>query len=199
MTSKKSAPGECLSQIADRRALAPCRVALIFILVTFIFTSGCQDSRRGIYPGETAPDVLGVDLDGHPLSLHSVKGQVLLVNFWATWCGPCIAELPALQSLHDKLKDRGFRVVGVAIDDSPENIREAVSKNHITYPVVLDEEGKSKRKFEIKGMPESFVLDAEHKVLVIQDPADGTPVTKIIGPREWDQIHALQAFQALVQ
>jgi peroxiredoxin len=110
-----------------------------------------------------------------------------------------MAELPALQALHEKLKDKGFVVVGVAVDDSPENIKEAVSSNHITYPIVLDEEGKSKRKFEIKGMPESFVLDAQHKVVVIQDPEDGTPVTKIIGPREWDKIRALQVFQALVQ
>lgn len=174
-------------------------LVLSLSLANSAFLVACNDSRRGVNPGETAPDIIGVDVNGQPTSLHAINGRVLLVNFWATWCGPCMAELPALQALHEKLKDKGFVVVGVAVDDSPENIKEAVSSNHITYPIVLDEEGKSKRKFEIKGMPESFVLDAQHKVVVIQDPEDGTPVTKIIGPREWDKIRALQVFQALVQ
>ena len=108
-------------------------------------------------------------------------------------------ELPALQSLHTKLRDRGFQVVGVAVGDSSENIREAVTRFGITFPVIIDEAGLSKRKFEVKGLPESFVLDAEHRVLLVQDPGDGSPVTKIIGPREWTQNRALQLFQALVQ
>lgn len=170
--------------------------ALLVYGVAFV---GCSDSRRGISPGETAPDVVGVDLNGAQVSLHQVPGRVLLVNFWATWCGPCMEELPALQALHEKLQGSGFSVVGIAIDDPAENVREAVACNKITYPVLLDEAGKSKRSFEIKGMPESFVLDAQRKVVVVSDPDDGMPVTKIIGPRQWDHIQALQVFRALVQ
>jgi thiol-disulfide isomerase/thioredoxin len=143
--------------------------------------------------------VQGVDLQGVSTSLHSIQGKTLLVNFWATWCAPCMQELPALQSLHTQLQDRGFKVVGIAVGDSVENIREAVARFGITFPVIVDEAGKSKRKFEVKGLPESFVLDAERRVLVVQDPGDGSPVTKIIGPREWTQNRALQLFKALVQ
>jgi cytochrome c biogenesis protein CcmG/thiol:disulfide interchange protein DsbE len=168
-------------------------------VVSALLLFGCSDSRRGIYPGEIAPDVKGVDLQGATTSLHAIKGKALLVNFWATWCAPCMQELPALQSLHTKLRDRGFQVVGVAVGDSAENIREAVARFGITFPVIIDEAGLSKRKFEVKGLPESFVLDAEHRVLLVQDPGDGSPVTKIIGPREWTQNRALQLFQALVQ
>ena len=168
-------------------------------VVSALLFFGCSDSRRGIYPGEIAPDVAGVDLQGNAVTLHSLKAKVTLVNFWATWCAPCMEELPALQELHTKLHDKGFQVVGVAIDDSVGNIQEAVSRFGVTYPVIVDESAKSKRKFEVKGLPESFVLDAKLKVLVIQDPADGAPVTKIIGPRQWSQNRAMQMFKGLLQ
>ncbi len=171
---------------------------LLVVAAAFVFF-GCSDSRRGIYPGETAPDVVGVNLAGQPFSLHQVQGRVVLVNFWATWCAPCMAELPALERLHKSLSGQGFSVVGIAVDDSLDNIKEAVAQNGITYPVLLDEKGKSKRLFELKGFPESFVLDAQKKVMIITDPGDGAPVTKIIGPREWSQNRALQVFQALLQ
>jgi peroxiredoxin len=168
-------------------------VALAFLIC------GCKDSRRGIFPGEIAPDVAGVDISDKTATLHGQQGKVILVNFWATWCAPCVAELPALQAAYDQLKDKGFVVVGVAVDDTFANVKEAVARYKITYPILIDEAGESKRKFEIRGLPESFVLDSQRKVLVINDPADGTPVTKIIGPREWSKIEALQVFQALVQ
>ncbi len=172
---------------------------LHLVVALAFFICGCKESRRGIFPGEIAPDVAGVDVSDKPATLHGQKGKVILVNFWATWCAPCVAELPALQALYDQLKDKGFEVVGVAVDDSLANIREAVARYKITYPILIDEAGESKRKYEIRGLPESFVLDGQRRVLVINDPVDGTPVTKIVGPREWSKIEALQVFQALVQ
>lgn len=171
---------------------------LLVVAAAFLFTA-CSDSRRGIYPGEIVPDIEGVDLAGKPLSLHQVQGKIVLVNFWATWCAPCMAELPDLERLHQALRHQGFTVLGVAVDDSSENIIEAVKQNSLTYPVLLDEKGKSKRQFELKGFPESFVLDANKRVMIITDPGDGMPVTKIIGPREWSHKQALQVFQGLLQ
>lgn len=179
-----------------RSALTP--LLLIVVAAAFLF-GACSDSRRGIYPGEIAPDVAGVDLVGQPLALHQVAGKVVLVNFWATWCAPCMAELPALEELYKSLRGQGFTIVGVAVDDTLENIKDAVQRNGITYPVLLDEQGKSKRLFELKGFPESFVLDSKKQVMIITDPGDGAPVTKIIGPRQWSQNRAVQMFQGLLQ
>jgi thiol-disulfide isomerase/thioredoxin len=163
------------------------------------FIGGCSDGRRGVNPGDSAPEIKGVDPSGAPLSLQSIQGKVILLNFWATWCTPCMAELPGLQALYDKLKDKGFVVVGVALDDTPENVKEAQAQFNITYPILMNEGSQCKRAYEIKGLPESYVLDSEHKVLVVQDPEDGAPLTKIIGPREWSKNRALQVFQGLLQ
>jgi thiol-disulfide isomerase/thioredoxin len=182
--------------VKTRFALTP--LLLFVVAAAFVFVA-CTGSRRGIYPGEIVPDVTGLDLAGQPMSLHQVSGKVVLVNFWATWCAPCMAELPGLESLYQSLRDKGFTVVGVAVDDTLDNVKQAVQSRGITYPVLLDEQGKSKRQFELKGFPESFVLDSQKKVLFITDPADGMPVTKIIGPREWSQNQALQVFRALLQ
>lgn len=179
-----------------RDTLTP--LLLIVVAAAFVF-SACSDARRGIYPGEVAPDISGIDLAQQPLALHQVPGRVVLVNFWATWCAPCMAELPALEQLYQSLRSQGFTIVGIAVDDTLDNIKEAVQKNGITYPVLLDEKGKSKRLFELKGFPESFVLDSKKQVMIITDPGDGTPVTRIIGPRPWSQNRAMQLFQSLLQ
>lgn len=183
-------------------ALTP--LLLLVVAAAFVFVA-CSSARRGIYPGEIAPDVSGVDLGGNRLSLHQAlsppqfSGKVALVNFWATWCAPCMAELPSLEQLHQRLHAQGLTVVGIAVDDTLENVKGAVQSNGITYPVLLDEKGTSKRQFELKGFPESFVLDSQRRVLILTDPSDGMPVTKIIGPREWSQNQALQVFRGLLQ
>jgi thiol-disulfide isomerase/thioredoxin len=133
--------------VKTRVALTP--LLLLVVAAAFVFVA-CTGSRRGIYPGEIAPDVSGIDLTGQPLSLHQVSGKVVLVNFWATWCAPCMAELPSLERLYQSLRSQGFTVVGVAVDDTLDNVKEAVQSNGITYPVLLDEKGKSKRPLNEK-------------------------------------------------
>jgi thiol-disulfide isomerase/thioredoxin len=174
-----------------------CR-ALLVVVTALSF--GCTGGERtGISPSDKAPNIKGVDPAGNPLTLYDIKGKVVLVNFWATWCAPCMQELPHLQALYSALKGRGFQLVGVAIDDTAENVKEAQQSYGITFPILIETGGTSKRRYELKGFPESFVLDAEHRVLLIQDPADGSAVTKVIGPRDWSSTTALQLFSTLIE
>jgi thiol-disulfide isomerase/thioredoxin len=169
------------------------------LVVVMVLSSGCTGGERtGISPSDKAPKITGLDPAGSPLSLYDIKGKVILVNFWATWCAPCMQELPHLQALYSNLKDRGFQLVGVAVDDTAENVREAQKSYGLTFPIIIETGGTSKRRYELKGFPESFVLDSDHRVLFIQDPEDGTPVTKIIGPRDWSSPAALKTFSALL-
>ena len=158
----------------------------VLMTAALVWCIACTDGRSGINPGDRAPNVQGVSPTGTGVALYEIKGKLFLLNFWATWCGPCIAEMPALQSLHAKFQDRGFQVIGIAVDDTEENVRETIQRFGITYPIIIDNKAHSKRTYQIKGFPESFILDDEHRVMVVSDPEDGTPQTRLWGPREWD-------------
>lgn len=161
-------------------------ITRVLMALGFLWCLGCSDGRSGVNPGDKAPNVRGLDPQGGAIALWDIQGQLFLVNFWATWCAPCIEEMPALQSLHNKFKDRGFKVIGIAVDDTEENVRETIQRFGITYPIIIDNKAQSKRQYGVKGFPESFILDGEQRVMVVSDPADGTPQTRLWGPREWD-------------
>lgn len=168
--------------------------------VLFVILSACSDGgRTGINPDDKAPNIKGLDLNGNPISLDQIQGKVILLNFWATWCSPCIAELPALQRLYTNLKEHGVQVVGIAVDDSPENIKAAQATYGMTYPIIIDTDSQSKRFYEVKGLPESFVLNGEHRIQVLIDPDGNGPVTRIVGPREWSEKRVAEMLTSLIK
>lgn len=176
-------------------------VFLFGVLLTAIASAGCDASpRTGTGPGDLAPDIKGTDIQGKQVSLQGVRGQHLtLVNFWATWCGPCITELPALQKLHEKMQEDGIKVVGIVLDDSPESVAEYTNKYKLSYPMIFDAEGASKRPYEINGLPESFILDGEGRIVMVPDPGNGQLVTKLIGPRQWESPAVEGLFSSLIK
>jgi peroxiredoxin len=161
------------------------RLSLVFLSIVFLLGACTGGERSGINPGDKAPNINGVDLAGAPLSLYDIKGKAYLLNFWATWCPPCVAELPQLQALHEKYRDQGLQVVAVAVDDVSDEVARFKAKYNLTFPILLDAEGSSRRAYGLKGLPESFVLDQQFKIAMLPDPETQLPVTRIIGPREW--------------
>jgi hypothetical protein len=109
-------------------------------------------------------------------------------------------ELPQLEQLYLRLKGEGLTVVGVALNDTLENINDARRQFGFTFPVLLDARGVSKRAYQLKGFPESFVLDSNHRVMLVEDPEDGgVPVAKIVGPREWGNPQWVAVFERLLR
>lgn len=126
--------------------------------------------------GKLAPSFELKDLSGKKVPLSSLKGKVVLLNFWATTCSPCKAEMPSLNNLHEALKNEGFIVLAVSVDTSDKPVRAFLSGKGIAFPILLDKEGEVHFDgYAVFGLPTSFLIDRS-----------GIIVEKVIGPREWD-------------
>jgi peroxiredoxin len=105
-----------------------------------------------------------MDLNGREWSLQSLKGKVVLLNFWATWCPPCQKEVPDLETLYERFKDRGLVILAFS-DETPEKVKPFIAQRKVTYPVLLDPGKKVIDQFQIDGIPKSFVYDRAGKLV----------------------------------
>jgi peroxiredoxin len=104
------------------------------------------------------------DLQGKSWHLRGLRGKVVLVNFWATWCPPCRKEMPDLQALYDKYKDQGFLVLSIS-DEKADKVAPFIAEKKISYPVLLDPMSKIHEAFIVEGIPKSFVYDREGRMV----------------------------------
>jgi len=112
-----------------------------------------------------APQFVARDLDGHELSTAALRGKVVIINFWATWCGPCRAEIPDLVALQEKYRDR-LQVIGISQDESPpEVVRRFAEKFHINYPVVMMTPELEKLFPGVGALPTSFIVNRESRIV----------------------------------
>src|SRR5215203_1604177 len=107
----------------------------------------------------TAPAIDLLAPEGSPLSLSQLRGKVVLVNFWATWCEPCIAEMPAIQQLRDRLATEGFEVLAVNYQEGPPRISAFKEKMKLTLPIVRDTDGSVARRWGARVFPASYLVD----------------------------------------
>ena len=136
--------------------------------------------------GSEAPDFEAVDLaTGDTLRLEAYRGDVVLLNIWATWCIPCEVEMPSIQRLHDELGPVGLKVIAVSVDQGgSESVRAWAEDRGLTFLILHDQSGRIQQTFQTTGVPETFVIDRY-----------GVIVKKVIGAAEWD--HPVQ--QALIR
>jgi len=100
------------------------------------------------------------DMQGQRWNLKSLRGRVVLLNFWATWCPPCRAELPDLNAINNRFKDRGLVILSISEEDES-TLKHFLSQNKITYPVLLDRTGGTKKQFLVPGFPQTYVYDRD--------------------------------------
>ncbi len=121
------------------------------------------------------------------LSLADLRGRVVLVNFWATWCEPCESEMPAMDRLHAALPSDEFELVAVSIDEDPEDVAAFQAKMELSFPILLDPSGRVYEAYQTMGVPESLLIDR-----------DGRIVERYVGPRVWDAREYEDRIRALI-
>jgi peroxiredoxin len=126
------------------------------------------DAALRTAPGKPAPDFTLADTSGKPVALSSFKGKYVLVDFWASWCGPCRHENPAVVKAYHKYHPKGFTVLGVSLDEKKDKWEEAIGKDHLNWTQVSDLKGWQTSVaglYGIKGIPMNFLLDKEGKII----------------------------------
>ena len=115
-------------------------------------------SAYGLY------DFALTSIDGEPVKLSDYQGKVVLVNFWATWCGPCVIETPSLVRIYHKYRDRGFMVIGVAMQSEEDNVKNFVQKYRVPYAIARDTTSEVGLRYQVFALPSSFLFTADGKV-----------------------------------
>ena len=139
-------------------------VALVVILTLGAVFPGCtQEPSQGAQIGNPAPDFQLQGLEGQPVSLNDFRGNPVLLNFWASWCGPCRMEMPFLQELYESKQWSGKKLVILTVNlgDSPAKVAEFMQDNGLSLPVALDINQEVARRYNIRVIPMTFFVDAE--------------------------------------
>ena len=135
------------------------------------------------WKGKPALPLARSSIEGKPFDLKAMKGRVLVVNFWATWCEPCREEMPSLQRLRDKLAGKPFEVITVNFGESAEKITPFLDKEKVTLPVLLDTQKETARDWGVRGVPMTFLVDARGRVRYSafgeRDWSEGSPLTLV--------------------
>jgi len=181
----------------DRRVNFQALVIIFLIVILFgiLILLQTKDSFYNVSSGSQvakglpAPNFSLPDLDGKMVSLSDYRGKVVLLNIWATWCPPCVEEMPSMEKLYQELQGEGLEILAVSIDESgAQDVLPFMQKHKLSFPALTDTKGTIKGLYQIAGVPESFIIDK-----------DGILVEKVIGPRDWAIPEAIGFFRNLIR
>ncbi len=138
---------------------------------------------NGIGVQQAAPDFTLKSLNGSNLRLKEQRGQVVLINFWASWCGPCRQEMPLLEKIHQRYRDAGFAVWGVNVEGEVAPAADVAKQTKVTFPVLIDEGQKVSELYDLEAMPSTVVVDRDGTVRYIHrgyKPGDEAKYLEVI-------------------
>jgi len=120
-----------------------------------------------VQKGQPAPDFTLTTLDGNEATLSDYAGQVVVVNFWATWCPPCKAEMPDIHDYYQANQDKGLTVLAVNAQEDENTVSRFIESTGFTFPVLLDSQGKVEQQYQVRSFPSTFVIDRDGNVVYI--------------------------------
>lgn len=175
------------------------RLLLFMVCVSVTLCGASCAERQGVGPGEFAYD-FSLRAANNPklqVSLKALRGKVVVVNFWASWCTPCLDELPALERLSRRYPDK-IAVVGVGIDDDHKALAAVAKRLGVTFPTVLDADGTLKQRYQVRGVPETFIVGPDGRLALFPDRR-GEISVRLLGPRPWDSAYFVDALLNLTK
>lgn len=164
-------------------------LVVVVVIVAMGYVHMQENKAYGLKVGEAAPALSLPAREGSTVDIASFRGRPVIVNFWATWCPPCVSEMPALERLHKALSPDGLVVLGVSVDEDEKALSAFVAKTGLTFPILRDPGGAvASGSFKTTGYPETFVIDAAGRVK-----------ETYVGPAEWDTPEAIAHFRRLLK
>ena len=186
-------PGEAATEKRGMRVLACGLVALVTVLGA---TAAGQPTVTGLLeplnlfaypPGTKPPEFCSSTVEGRKVSLSGLEGRVVLLNFWATWCVECRAEMPVLEQLHRDFAGEGLTVLGINVREGIPTIQRYAKALGLTFPLVVDPKGEIRVSYGVIGLPTTFMIGR-----------DGRVVARAIGARDWGSADGRALIQALL-
>jgi cytochrome c biogenesis protein CcmG/thiol:disulfide interchange protein DsbE len=136
--------------------------SLVAVFAATLLAGACLGSES---VGSTAADFTRNDLSGKPIHLADYQGRVVLLNFWATWCGPCLEEIPAFSHWQQQYGPAGLQVIGISMDNDEKPVQHFLLKTPLAYPVVLGDTALAKLYGGVLGLPLTYLIDAHGKIV----------------------------------
>jgi len=133
-------------------------------------------------------DIQLKDVDGKMVRVSDLKGKIVFLNFWTTWCPPCRIEMPAMQKLHQRLKDKDFVMIAINLQESASKVKAFNGKYKLSFTSLLDSNGKVGLRFGVRSIPITYILDKK-----------GGLIGKALGPRDWDSEKSIALFEHLMK
>lgn len=150
-----------LSRRLSRRWYVIAAVLPLVLLAAWGAIVFAESAPRGAQIGTAAPEIALADLDGNPVRLSDLRGRPVIVNFWASWCGPCVTEFPLLAGALQAHTSDGLVIIGVVVADQSEAARDFMERFGASWPAVMDPGDRVARRYGIFGPPESFFIDRD--------------------------------------
>jgi peroxiredoxin len=157
-----------------RRVTVTKWVVIVIAAVGVLWLALRPKPRGPVAMGEVAPGFTLQQLPSGKLSLAQYRGQVVVLNFWATWCPPCVMETPSLEQFASEMKSQGVAVIGVSVDQNPQQLEQFIQRYHLTYPIARDPDASLAHEYGTFKFPETYIIDR-----------DGRVAEKIIGATDW--------------
>lgn len=160
---------------------------LAALAMGLFLTSGGHAAGFEARAAAPAPALQAQDLKGVVQTLVGHRGKVLLLNFWASWCPPCLREMPSLERLRLKMAGRPLEILALDSAETADEVNAYLSRMNLGFPVLLDPDGSNTRRWKVFALPTTFLLDTEGRVRYV-----------LTGPTEWDEGEALRVIESML-